>query len=641
MLLSAVKEKHEHFQQVERESITANERIRAQMQSLGGELNREGLLAQEQITEAIERAGNEQAQAEQRRGALLEEIEALKHDLPQQANVEDLTAAALACEQAERELEIEMARLQESVRVEEEQIRRNLKGEDAQSLEEAESLIAHLEDESAELKQQREALEEDVTQMARSLPENFSVSHLEGKFNEASAALRDIELEIKGKRARLHAEEERIGDDLATEGLNDLSAAESAAAESLEVAQILNGEIDEAWQSDKETLLRLAVPRDTTGAQDVLTNTRAEINAKVGSVREQIAKRSSYETDRARITTEIEKHLRQIEEWRETLAAAAQDAQLADPVKEEEQFLDKARGERQQADLKLLKENYQRAREKSAAEAAKAEQAERNRQDFLKSARNRLLQLSANDVEEINTENITARLSGFAEIKSDDTARLQADRDNVRARLLGLESEAERLELELYVKRDGLDYDECERELGESERRQIICNYAAPILDQVRENILRAVLPSTLDYMRAMLPLLTCGRYHDAELDDETYKIRVWDARAADYVEKEIFSGATQDQFSLALRLAFALATLPEGLGARPKFIFLDEPTAGFDGERRASFVKLLTEGELSARFDQIFLITPEGIFDSNPLPHYMRIQGGKIIDENVSNGVH
>lgn len=151
---------------------------------------------------------------------------------------------------------------------------------------------------------------------------------------------------------------------------------------------------------------------------------------------------------------------------------------------------------------------------------------------------------------------------------------------------------------------------------------------------------LRVVLPSTLDYMRLMLPLLTCGRYHDAELDDETYKIRVWDARAADYVEKEIFPGATQDQFSLALRLAFALATLPEGLGARPKFIFLDEPTAGFDGERRSSFVKLLREGELSARFDQIFLITPEGIFDSNPLPHYMRIQGGKIIDENVSNSV-
>jgi exonuclease SbcC len=193
------------------------------------------------------------------------------------------------------------------------------------------------------------------------------------------------------------------------------------------------------------------------------------------------------------------------------------------------------------------------------------------------------------------------------------------------------------LEDELRVGRGELDYDECRLRVVEADRRRTVCDYAAPVLESVRENILRAVLPGTIEHMRAMLPLLTCGRYHDCELDDETYKIRVWDARAGDYVEKEIFSGATQDQFSLALRLAFALATLPQGLGARPKFIFLDEPTAGFDGERRTAFVKLLTDGELAARFDQIFLISPEGIFDTNPLRHYVRLSGGKIVEENVS----
>jgi hypothetical protein len=187
------------------------------------------------------------------------------------------------------------------------------------------------------------------------------------------------------------------------------------------------------------------VPLDTAGAQVALTNIRAEINAKVGSIQEQIAQRTSYETDHARITAEIEKYLGQIEGWRGRLAASTQDANLdidsapsTNPVKEEEQLLEKARVERQGFDLQLLKDNYQRARENGATEASKAEQAERNRQDLLKSAQNFFLQLGAGDLQEINTESITARLDGFAEIKSDDRARLQVERDNVRARLLGL-----------------------------------------------------------------------------------------------------------------------------------------------------------------------------------------------------------
>jgi hypothetical protein len=69
----------------------------------------------------------------------------------------------------------------------------------------------------------------------------------------------------------------------------------------------------------------------------------------------------------------------------------------------------------------------------------------------------------------------------------------------------------------------------------------------------------------------------------DGQSGEMDYRIRVWDPAAGRYVAKNIFSGGTRDQCSLALRLAFALATLPQELGVAPGFIFLDELLSTFD----------------------------------------------------------
>jgi DNA repair exonuclease SbcCD ATPase subunit len=156
---------------------------------------------------------------------------------------------------------------------------------------------------------------------------------------------------------------------------------------------------------------------------------------------------------------------------------------------------------------------------------------------------------------------------------------------------------------------------EAERYMRELEVRQ----RAADLVGDAAVSVVRAVLPNTMAYLRRILPPLTGGRYFDARLTDD-YQIEVWDHSASGWRRKNIFSGGAKDQFSLALRLAFALATLPEERGAWPGFLFLDEPLGSFDRERSAALIDVLTEGEVARGFDQLFLIShvevPDRLFD-------------------------
>ncbi len=175
-------------------------------------------------------------------------------------------------------------------------------------------------------------------------------------------------------------------------------------------------------------------------------------------------------------------------------------------------------------------------------------------------------------------------------------------------------------------------------------RRQIeIGRRAVEIVNQGRQQIVRQVLPTTERNMRVILPLLTAGRYHDVrltapespdgEIAEVDYRIRVWDQAARRYVGKAIFSGGARDQCSLALRLAFALATLPQELGVAPGFLFLDEPLSAFDGERASALVELLTRGHIARAFAQIFVISHAHAFAREDFRYHVRMDRGRIAD--------
>jgi DNA repair protein SbcC/Rad50 len=142
--------------------------------------------------------------------------------------------------------------------------------------------------------------------------------------------------------------------------------------------------------------------------------------------------------------------------------------------------------------------------------------------------------------------------------------------------------------------------------------------------------MINKVLPDTMRNMCLLLPLLTAGRYRYAELTPD-YRLQVWDERKHGYVEKTLYSGGTQDQFSLALRLGFALAALPRELGTSPGFLFLDEPLSSFDHDRTAALIDLLTQGQIATFFQQVFLISHSQAFDPASFTHHIVMEDGAV----------
>ena len=74
------------------------------------------------------------------------------------------------------------------------------------------------------------------------------------------------------------------------------------------------------------------------------------------------------------------------------------------------------------------------------------------------------------------------------------------------------------------------------------------------------------VLPHARFIINQILPTLTSDRYSDFEISEDL-KFKVHSNEAGGFKEREIFSGGTQDQFLIALRLAFTQSILDKSNG--------------------------------------------------------------------------
>ena len=160
-------------------------------------------------------------------------------------------------------------------------------------------------------------------------------------------------------------------------------------------------------------------------------------------------------------------------------------------------------------------------------------------------------------------------------------------------------------------------------------------NRAIKLLNLARNRVFGSVKEKIETNMRKFLPVLTAGRYSMAKIDEKEYKIEIYDREARKMRVKGVFSGATQDQISLALRLAFALSTLPSSRGVVPGFIFLDEPLSGFDEERRKGLLSLLLQGEMARQFTQIIVISHVEQLRGE-FPHSLHLDEGKVISSSI-----
>lgn len=148
-------------------------------------------------------------------------------------------------------------------------------------------------------------------------------------------------------------------------------------------------------------------------------------------------------------------------------------------------------------------------------------------------------------------------------------------------------------------------------------------------LEETSKNLRQRVRPSVERHMQQILPVITDNRYKAVRLVDD-YNVEVWSEDAGEFQEKEMFSDGTENQFLLAMRIAFALSLLPFRKHVKPNFLFLDEPLGSSDKIRREGIMNL-TNTVLIDSFQQIIIISHvEGLDEY--IDHIIEVENGEVI---------
>ncbi len=537
-------------------------------------------------------------------------------------------------------------KLADKEKVEREQLARDemirqetLMGKEAPNMQE---LLNQLSELGWQVPQETQDAERLVTEIEATLPKGGTLTQLREAVKEAEEFERRCERGVMSLVAQIEGDEGRIREDLARLQLSQIEDIDAAGACMQKLANDqgkLEGKVGAVWRALEGAVEAYDLPDRATEARSQLVSKKAALDQKVKHLEERIASRKDLQEKLHDVRRNIAVDEERITQRHHEMQALGRLQDLLPDVLDLES--EAALKGALQAKLSTynrqeLDAEHAEAADNTARAHERADQASSRKTAYLEEARSLVEELEATPPEPLSRDEIGRLFPEFPDVTSNDLEPLENKRMDLFTKIQNYRDQQAQLEGDLGIEGSTLDEATCADEVQELEKQKAISGGAGPILNRVRDNILQAVLPRTMEYMRGMLPMLTAGRYHDAELDDDTYKIRVWDAQAQEYIEKEIYSGATQDQFSLALRLGFALAALPQERGASPGFIFLDEPMAGFDKERRNALVELLTEGDLSIRFDQIFVVAPVGVFPVNPFPHYIRMIDGKIVQESL-----
>lgn len=131
--------------------------------------------------------------------------------------------------------------------------------------------------------------------------------------------------------------------------------------------------------------------------------------------------------------------------------------------------------------------------------------------------------------------------------------------------------------------------------------------------DETSKELRAIVLPHARFIVNQMLPMMTEGRYSDFQISEDL-KFTVLSSEVGEYKERELFSGGTQDQFLIALRLAFTQSILDSRLTADKYCLLLDECIASSDETRRQGIFDVLEAAR--SVFTQILIVAHEDISD-------------------------
>ena len=234
-----------------------------------------------------------------------------------------------------------------------------------------------------------------------------------------------------------------------------------------------------------------------------------------------------------------------------------------------------------------------------------------------------LMPVSENDVEDV--EAILQVYHREYESKTREVASKKAEKNRLEQYIRQAEEQLKELPK---IKED---LDRLEKEVKNLEIEVEAREKAIQVLRDISSKRRSMFAPSVEQNMNWIVSYVTGGRYKAVKINPDNYDIEVYDAEAGRWMRRDIYSGGTNDQLLLAMRIAFTLALLPSAKGTYPRFLFLDEPLGSSDQERREQIVKLLAN-ELTRVFDQVFLITHVEI-EEPPNSTLIELVDGKVAE--------
>jgi exonuclease SbcC len=165
-------------------------------------------------------------------------------------------------------------------------------------------------------------------------------------------------------------------------------------------------------------------------------------------------------------------------------------------------------------------------------------------------------------------------------------------------------------------------YPSLENEIKELSDQVEARTYLLHEFSETSRDLRNKVIPHARFIINRILPTLTDGRYSDFEIsEDLKFTVHSWEAGS--YKEREIFSGGTQDQFLIALRLAFTQSILDSRVASDRYLLLMDECISSSDEARKQGIFEVLDM--MKKTFSQIFIIAHEDI--SNYVDHYIVLE--------------
>jgi exonuclease SbcC len=169
-------------------------------------------------------------------------------------------------------------------------------------------------------------------------------------------------------------------------------------------------------------------------------------------------------------------------------------------------------------------------------------------------------------------------------------------------------------QLEKDLKRLKPDYEAypgLEKEVQACRENVELLNRVYAELGETSKELRNKVIPHARFIINEILPTLTGDRYSDFEITEDL-KFKVYSKESGGFKEREIFSGGTQDQFLIALRLAFTQSILDSRVMADKYSLLMDECTSSSDETRKQGIFEVLDA--MKQTFSQIFIIAHEDI---------------------------